>query len=113
MLGDDFQYDLGSIGDCYIDLFFLMVLPLCLSRVDGCRFDPKYHGSVSKTGIERLRANLADFVRNILRIQENVYQDVTCDLSIKTILVQILEKFFVEIGQVFPQPLYRLSVSSF
>jgi hypothetical protein len=35
VLGDDFQYDLGFIGDCYIDLFFLMVdLQLCLSRVD-------------------------------------------------------------------------------
>ena len=32
--------------------------------------------------LERLRENLADFVRNISRIQENLYQDVTCDLSI-------------------------------
>ena len=32
--------------------------------------------------VERLRENLADFVRNISRIQENLYQDVTCDLSI-------------------------------
>ena len=31
--------------------------------------------------IERLRENLADFVRNISRIQENLYQDVTCNLS--------------------------------
>ena len=32
--------------------------------------------------VERLRENLADFVRNISRIQENLYQDVTCDASI-------------------------------
>ena len=27
MLGDDFKYDLGVLGDCYLDLFFLMVTP--------------------------------------------------------------------------------------
>jgi hypothetical protein len=36
---------------------------------------------------------------------------VTCNQSIETILVQILEKFLIEIGQVFPQPLYNLPLS--
>ena len=25
VLGGDFKYDLGLLGDCYLDLFFLMV----------------------------------------------------------------------------------------
>ena len=28
VLGDDFKYDLGVLGDCYLDLFFLMVSPM-------------------------------------------------------------------------------------
>ncbi|KAJ1482621.1 hypothetical protein T484DRAFT_1803403 [Baffinella frigidus] len=31
VLGDDFKYDLGVLGDCYLDLFFLMVL---MNRVE-------------------------------------------------------------------------------
>ena len=31
--------------------------------------------------LERLRENLADFVRNFSKIQENLYQDVTCNRS--------------------------------
>ena len=42
----------------------------------------KAHARNQRMMLERLRENLADFVRNISRIQENLYQDVNCDLSI-------------------------------
>ena len=42
MLGDDFKYDLGILGDCYLDLFFLMVLmnrvPMAKMLWKRCKF---------------------------------------------------------------------------
>ena len=43
--------------------------------------------------VERLRKNLADFNEKCLQKSRILYQDVTCNQSILTILVQILEKF--------------------
>ena len=54
--------------------------------------------------IERLRENLADFKQSFFQ-KRNLYQDVTCKQSIKTILVQNSENISQKIRQVFPQAL--------
>jgi hypothetical protein len=55
--------------------------------------------------VERLLKHSADFTEKSFEKSRIVNQDVTFNRFIQTILVQVLEMFLAEIGQVFPQPL--------